>query len=201
MNRIRIFKTPMAVLITVMLAGCTGSSVVKTDPPVSGTAPLTSIRVLWMNTGYHLGIEKWAGLYDSHQIGDEDRARARRDVHEMLSVFKRSVGDKVGKQLQLNGVDTGSDAVLRITPVDVEVSLGKERYLTLQASVIETTRFSFFRETQPVLWSTTIQVYGHLLSDNETLVDKFVDTLIGELKKGGLLNLRRKTVPSEKINI
>jgi hypothetical protein len=172
----KLFVVAVALAI---LAGCTITSIVsRPNPSWPSASKLVSARVVWMdNPSIPLRISKeGGGAYMA--ITDSDKTNAQQIVGQLLSTFRSSASATTQGQLATYKINEGTDATIELTPIKSSVNLGYARTLDVKATLRKA-------GSTTEVWSVTIQVLGPKRDGDGILLEKFVGTLIRELKYAG----------------
>jgi hypothetical protein len=164
------------------LAGCTVTSIVaRSDPSLTVPSKLVSARVTWVeNTYIPIRIIK-SQQYYKPSINDYEKAEAQQIVGQLVSTFRSSAPEKIRAQLASYKVNEGADATIALTPVNSAVHVGAGRELEAKATIRRA-------GSTTEIWTITIKVRGPRSLSDEVLLDKFLATLMSELKSAGWLS-------------
>ena len=170
----RLFIAAMALA---MLAGCTISSIVaRSDPASVSASKLVSARVVWVeNPSIPLRVKREGGYA---AITDSEKAAGQKVMGQLLSTFRTSASATTQSQLATQKVSDGADAAIELTPITSMVNLGRARFFEVKATLRKA-------GSKAEVWSVTIEVGGPMRDGDVMLLDKYVSTLIRELKLAG----------------
>jgi len=167
-------------VVVALLVGCS-TSVTWHEGYTKAPYKLTSARVIWVeNPSMKMMIQKRA-MGAQPTINDADQLNAAYATRYMIEQFQKSVVEQVTAKLAEEGVATGNEITLEITPVVSSVAINEHHTLTTRTTIKEAA-------SNREIWSATIQSTGNFIrEDKDIILSNFIDSLVLELKKSGWL--------------
>jgi hypothetical protein len=167
-----------------VLMGCGGARVISREGAPTATHRLTSAKVVWLdNPSLQYKVSqlfqyRYGPPESKPEISEKDKYDTQQVVGRLLTVFHESAAQALATRLIQEGIPSGEETVIEISPVTANAYVGGGRSITLRVTIKEP-------KSDKGISSITISANGPKEDADQVLVANLITGCVAELKSTG----------------